>query len=64
MEILALAPSLHDDFTVEPIFVRERIGSPLEWTGALPPKGLTGRMEAELGEGQRLADLFDGGVRP
>jgi pilus assembly protein CpaF len=64
MEILALAPSLHDDFTVESIFTREHIGAPLEWTGALPPHGLCRRIEAELEEGSRLADLLGGGGRP
>jgi len=37
MEIIAVVPSLHDDFSTEPIFAREHIGGPLEWTGILPP---------------------------
>ena len=37
MEIAAVVPALRDDFTVEPIFVRDGIGAPLRWTGALPP---------------------------
>jgi pilus assembly protein CpaF len=36
MEITAVAPTLSADQTYEPIFVRERLGRPLEWTGALP----------------------------
>jgi pilus assembly protein CpaF len=35
-EIRALVPSLHDDFSSEPLFRRERLGSPLEWTGSMP----------------------------
>ncbi|MGA7270382.1 MAG: ATPase, T2SS/T4P/T4SS family, partial [Acidimicrobiia bacterium] len=35
MEILAVVPSLRDDFTTQPIFRRDHIGAPLEWTGAL-----------------------------
>ena len=29
-------PALSDDFTCEPVFVREALGRPLEWTGAVP----------------------------
>lgn len=36
-EILAVVPSLHDDFTTEPIFVRDGLGAPLRWTGIVPP---------------------------
>ena len=36
-EVLAVVPSLRDDFSTEPLFVREGVGSPLRWTGALPP---------------------------
>ena len=36
MEITAVAPTLSADQTYEPIFVREGLGRPLEWTGALP----------------------------
>lgn len=50
MEILAVVPSLHDDFTTQPLFVRERLGGPLEWTGALPPDRLARRVERTVGE--------------
>ena len=36
-EITAVVPSLGDGQTCEPLFVRERLGRPLEWTGAMPP---------------------------
>ncbi len=36
MEILAVVPALNGDFSAEPIFVREELGKPLEWTGAVP----------------------------
>lgn len=45
MEILAVVPSLRDDFTTQPIFRRDHIGAPLEWTGALPPQHLVDRIE-------------------
>jgi pilus assembly protein CpaF len=38
MEIIAVAPSMSDDFTTEPIFARDGLGAPLRWTAALPPK--------------------------
>lgn len=37
MEILEVVPSLNEGgFTTEPIFMRESLGKPLEWTGAAP----------------------------
>jgi pilus assembly protein CpaF len=36
-EIAAVVPALRDDFTVEPLFVRDDPQAPLRWTGALPP---------------------------
>ena len=47
MEITAVAPTLSADQTYEPIFVREGLGRPLEWTGALPERaGAAGRPRA------------------
>ena len=37
VEIAAVVPALRDDFTVEPLFVREGRRGTLRWTGALPP---------------------------
>jgi pilus assembly protein CpaF len=48
MEVRALVPSLHDDFSTEPLFRRERLGARLEWTGALPPDRLARRLEPVL----------------
>jgi pilus assembly protein CpaF len=36
MEIAAVVPAMRDDFSVEPIFVRDRLGAPLRWTGVVP----------------------------
>jgi pilus assembly protein CpaF len=36
-EIVAVVSPLGDDFTCEPLFVRDALGRPLRWTGALPP---------------------------
>jgi pilus assembly protein CpaF len=47
MEISAVAPALHDDFTCEPIFVRRGLGHPLEWTGTLPER-LVDRVDRAL----------------
>jgi pilus assembly protein CpaF len=38
MEIAAVVPALRDDFTIEPLFMRDEVGSPLRWTGALPSR--------------------------
>jgi pilus assembly protein CpaF len=38
MEIAAVVPALRDDFTIEPLFVRDEVGAPLRWTGALPSR--------------------------
>ena len=50
MEIRALVPSLHEDFSSEPLFVRDRLGSRLTWTGALPADGLADRLERATGQ--------------
>lgn len=60
MEILALVPSLHDDFSSQPIFSRQRLGGPLEWTGALPPESVTERIDRVLPPGIGLRDLLEG----
>ncbi|HEX9467143.1 MAG TPA: ATPase, T2SS/T4P/T4SS family [Acidimicrobiia bacterium] len=52
MEISAVVPALRDDFTVEPIFVREELGAPLQWTGALPS-----HLAARLGRVARGSSL-------
>lgn len=62
MEVRALVPALHDDFTSEPIFVRERVGAPLMWTGALPPKHLTSRIESRLPRGVALSTVLERGI--
>jgi hypothetical protein len=49
VEVLAVVPSLHDDFTTEPIFVRDDLDSPLRWTGARPPAALTRSIERSYG---------------
>lgn len=58
MEILALVPSLHDDFTTEPIFARERLGAPLQWTGSLPPDDLARRLQRAMPESASLSGLL------
>jgi pilus assembly protein CpaF len=57
MEIRSLVPSLHDDFSSQPIFAREGLGAPLEWSGAMPPERLAVLMERALPTGSSLASL-------
>ncbi len=59
-EIRALVPSLHEDFSTQPLFARERLGAPLEWSGALPPDALTRRIQGALPGVASLADLMEG----
>ena len=48
-EILAIAPSLvSDDFTTEPVFVRDELGEPLRWTGSYPPDEVLRRIDRAL----------------
>jgi len=58
MEIAAVVPALSDNFTVEPIFVRESLGAPLEWTGVLPDR-LESRIDRALPGGRALRDLVE-----
>ncbi|MFB3051351.1 MAG: CpaF family protein [Acidimicrobiia bacterium] len=63
MEIRAVVPALHDDFSTEAIFSRDRLGGPLTWTGSLPPQDLTKRIEGVLPGRSGLTSLLrDGGV--
>jgi len=64
MEILAVNPSLHDDFTTEPLFLRDEIGRPLQWTGQMPNEALTKRINAALPQGFGLRAICDGTVTP
>ena len=58
MEILAVAPSLHADFTTEPIFSRDELGRPLVWTGAMPPHAEL--LERALPDGVTLRAILEG----
>lgn len=60
VEIRAVVPSLHDDFSSEPLFARERLGTPLEWTGSLPPASLSRRLERALPPGSTVAGMLEG----
>ncbi|MCP3976226.1 MAG: CpaF family protein [bacterium] len=64
MEVLMLNPSLHDDFTTEPIFERDGIGRPLDWTGQLPNEALRRRIQAALPDGMDLRAICDGSATP
>jgi hypothetical protein len=59
VEIAAVVPALRDDFTVEPLFVRDDPRGALRWTGALPPS-LATRLERVRGAGVRDVLAFAG----
>jgi pilus assembly protein CpaF len=61
-EIRAVVPALHEDFSSEPIFARNGMGTPLEWTGAAPPADLADRIERELPVGTSIGSLLERGV--
>ena len=60
MEILAVMPAMGDDFTTEPLFVRDGLGQPLRWTGALPPDSTTRMIERSLPGDFQLREILEG----
>ena len=60
MEIRAVVPALHDDFTTEPLFIREEIGAPLVWTGTPPPGRLADRIARSLAPGVSIRGMLAG----
>ena len=58
MEVLAVVPAMTDDFSTEPIFVREALGKPLVWTGAFPPEAEM--IERSLPEGATMPAILEG----
>jgi pilus assembly protein CpaF len=60
MEVLAVVPAMTDDFSTEPIFVREALGKPLVWTGAYPPE--VDLIERSLPEGTTMAAILEGRI--
>jgi pilus assembly protein CpaF len=62
MEIRAVVPSLHDDFSTEPLFLRDRLGGPLKWTGALPPPALAHRLNRVIPPGRSLGGILREGM--
>lgn len=61
VEIAAVVPSLTDGGeTYEPLFVRDGLGRPLEWTGTLP-SAFEQRVDRVLPEGKGLRHLLERG---
>ena len=60
-EIIGIVPSLHGDFSTEPIFARASFDAPLEWTGFVPADA---RLEGRLPAGITLRALASGVVSP
>jgi pilus assembly protein CpaF len=61
MEVLAVVPAMTDDFSTEPIFVREALGKPLVWTGAYPPE--VELIERSLPEGTTMTPILEGRIQ-
>jgi pilus assembly protein CpaF len=59
-EIAAVVPSLGEGETYEPLFVREGLGRPLEWTGTLPA-AFERRVDRVMPEGTSLRGLLEHG---
>lgn len=62
MEIRAVVPALHDDFSTESLFSRSRLGAPMEWTGALPPGPLAERLQRVAPGGSAISDVMKQGI--
>lgn len=62
MEIIAVVPSMTDDFSTETILARPELGKPLTWTGVLPSNAE--RIERALPEGMTLHGILEGRVSP
>ncbi len=62
IEIAALMPNAAgEDFLLQPLFVRERIGEPLRWTEADPPESTANRLDSVLKRYESsVADLLRG----
>lgn len=64
MEIMAVVPAMRDDFSSDPLFAREAIGRPLDWTGSFPPEQTTNIINRALPDGLDLKAIFEGRVSP
>lgn len=62
MEVLAVVPALHEDFSTEALFARPEMGGALEWTGALPHQALADRLRRAIPVGVQLSDVMRDGV--
>ncbi len=60
VEVLAVMPAMGDEFTTEPLFVRDGLGEPLRWTGALPPASTTRMIERSLPGDLQLREILEG----
>jgi pilus assembly protein CpaF len=64
MEIMAVVPAMRDDFSSDPLFAREAIGRPLDWTGSFPPEQTTAIINRTLPDGLDLKAILEGRVSP
>ena len=64
MEIVAVVPSLREDFSTAPIFMRQSLGSPLDWTGSFPPEQVSEIINRSLPSGVDLKAILEGRSSP
>ena len=62
MEIRAVVPALHDDFSTEGLFLRSNLGAQMEWSGAMPPGPLAERLQRVAPDGTVIASLMKQGI--
>jgi pilus assembly protein CpaF len=64
MEIAAVVPALREDFSTAPIFMRQSLGSPLDWTGSFPPEQVSEIINRSLPSGVDLKAILEGRSSP
>jgi hypothetical protein len=64
IEIAAVVPALRDGFSTAPIFNRESLGSPLDWTGTFPPEQTADIIRRSLSSGIDLKAILEGRASP
>ena len=64
MEIAAVVPAMREDFSTAPIFTRQSLGSPLDWTGSFPPEQVSEIIDRSLPSGIDLRAILEGRASP
>ena len=65
VEIVSLIPLQQGhELATEPLFRREDLDGPLQWTGLVPPREVVGRIEWSLPDGMSLESILSGEWQP